>query len=1517
MGGVANWGPAGREDVGVMTGLTEPSRRRLRSGLPVAALALVAYVPLLLSNQGEVGGDTKAYLTLDPSRWLSRVAFMWNSSIGAGGVTHENIGYLWPMGPWYWVFDQLGVPMWVAQRLWLGTLLFAGGAGVLWLMRRFVDPRIAVAAAFFYMLSPYVLHYSERMSVMLLPWAGLPWLIGLAARARDEGTWRAPALFALLTATIGGINATSLLLVGLGPLLWLVYTVVLPRSAGTWNDPLRRRARRALGAALRIGLLSLLTNAWWIAGLRTQGAYGLPVLGYTETYETVAKGSAAQELLRGFGHWYFYGSDRIGAWVRPSVTYTGNLGALALSFLVPVLALAGLGLVRFRHRTFFLATTVVGLLVAAGAHPWAAPSFLGGAFKAFTRTASGLAMRSTPRALPLMELGLAAGFGAGTLAVAGALSRWWAERPSRATAPEARPAAGDGGPRAGRARRTGRRAGAPRWVVPGVVALACLIVAVNLSPLWTGGVAADSLTRDEQVPDYWRQAAAAIDARGDATRVLEVPGSDFAAYRWGNVVDPLTPGITDRSYLARQLIPDGQPASAALLLALDRRYQEGVAEEAALAPLARLFGAGDIVLRNDLQYERFNTPRPYQMWNSLTSTPGLDAPQMFGALGRNDAQPPQPLLDAKALAEPSDQPATPPVAIFPVRDALPIVRSVPQANPMVVAGDAEGLVDLAGMGLLDPEQAILFSATYADDPDALRAQVDKGATLVVTDTNAKRSLRWGSVRENEGHVQRVDEEALRWDPSDNGLPVFPGQTTDSQTVALQHGATVDATAYGNPVSYTPENRPFMAFDGDATTAWSVGAFDEVVGDRIRLSLDATTTIDHVALQQAAGNRHITRARLRVGDRTVDVDLGPESMAAPGQTVTFPSTTADRIEVEVLATDPGGLASYESYSGVGFAEITVPGVKVTEALRLPTDLLSAVGTDDLAHPLYVVVTRNRTDPQATGRTDPEQSMRRVVELPSARSFTLLGDVRLDPSVSPEVLAGLVGGADGATVSASSWLAGDVADRGRGAFDGDPSTWWTPAIGDTTGAWAQLDAPTEVSPGELTVTFAADGRHSVPAHLSVAADGTTVAGVDVPDAPDGGFGSTRSVTIPVPAGTSARSWRLTVDDVHARMTNPWLGGADYALPVAVADVTGLGVAPAALHDMVDTGCRSDLVSIDGRPTPARVTGTVADALARRPLELLGCADVQAGPGTATIATADGRTTGLDVDRLALASVAGGGAVPAASSGSMPQVIAALQPPPPAAQPTVTVTDERSDRVELEVTGLDAPTWLVLGQSFSDGWHASSAELGDLGGPTLIQGYANGWALDPASGTVHITLEWTPQKVVWAGIGTSVVGVVVCLAVLGVSWRRRRRATASVDDDEDDEPAEPDATDDAVRRAPSRGWTAPVALGGAMGIFAALNLPHQNVAASLLAAVVLAVATGAVVRLGRGDRALGLVAPAALAVAGAYSVAKEWRGGYRNFEWPKVVDAAHVLGVVAVLGLAAVAVVSAWREERSTGS
>ena len=65
---------------------------------------------------------------------------MWDPDTAMGTVTHQEIGYLLPMGPYYALLHGLGVPTWVAQRLWTGSLLFLAGAGVLFLLRTLWAP---------------------------------------------------------------------------------------------------------------------------------------------------------------------------------------------------------------------------------------------------------------------------------------------------------------------------------------------------------------------------------------------------------------------------------------------------------------------------------------------------------------------------------------------------------------------------------------------------------------------------------------------------------------------------------------------------------------------------------------------------------------------------------------------------------------------------------------------------------------------------------------------------------------------------------------------------------------------------------------------------------------------------------------------------------------------------------------------------------------------------------------------------------------------------------------------------------------------------------------------------------------------------------------------------------------------------------------------------------------------------------------------------------------------------------
>ena len=366
----------------------------------LALLAGLAYVPLLAVRPGVITPDTKTYLYLDPLRFLSQVPFMWNPTVALGTVSHEYIGYLLPMGPFYAVFHLLGVPVWVAQRLWLGSILFAAGIGILYLCRilglRGPGP---IAGALLYMLSPYFLQYAGRISVILLPWAGLPFMLGLTIVALRRGGWRQPALFAIVVALVSGINATSIIYVGVVPVLWLLYAVVVLREA-TW--------RRALGTAVRIGILTLGACVWWMAGLEIEAAYGVNVLKYTETVPSTSATSNAADILRGLGYWYFYGTDHLGPWTNAAVRYTQNIALLATSFAVPALAVLGAAFVRWRERAFFLVILFVGSCWPSGPFPYSHPTALGGWLKSFmTNTTAGLALRSTDRATPVVLLALA------------------------------------------------------------------------------------------------------------------------------------------------------------------------------------------------------------------------------------------------------------------------------------------------------------------------------------------------------------------------------------------------------------------------------------------------------------------------------------------------------------------------------------------------------------------------------------------------------------------------------------------------------------------------------------------------------------------------------------------------------------------------------------------------------------------------------------------------------------------------------------------------------------------------------------------------------------------------------------------------------------------------------------------------------------------------------------------------------------------------------------------------------
>ncbi len=362
------------------------------------------------------------------------------------------------------------------------------------------------------------------------------------------------------------------------------------------------------------------------------------------------------------------------------------------------------------------------------------------------------------------------------------------------------------------------------------------------------------------------------------------------------------------------------------------------------------------------------------------------------------------------------------------------------------------------------------------------------------------------------------------------------------------------------------------------------------------------------------------------------------------------------------------------------------------------------------------------------------------------------------------------AGGITVLASQHLPGDVMARGSSAFDGDPTTAWNTAFGQPQGQWVEVHTAQPVTFDHLDLQVVADGRHSVPTQLRIDAGGESRT-VDVPAIADQ---SSQNAVQSVPvtfAPLTGDDVRVTVTAIRPVTTTDFHEGQPIVMPVALAEVGIPGVQRAALPSRLSDACRTDLLTVDGAPVGIRLDGDAASAAAGGAVDFELCdGPVTLAAGDHVVRSARGVSTGIDVDRLVLGSQAGGSAMTLDAGGAFGTEVAATRTSAGGTTPTVKVVKNGRTKMEVRVEGAQPgqPFWLVLGESNSAGWRATVD--GNQGSPTLVDGYANGWLVTPATRSFSVTLEWTPQRTVWIALAISAAALLLCL-VLVIVWRKRR--------------------------------------------------------------------------------------------------------------------------------------------------
>ena len=440
--------------------------------------------------------------------------------------------------------------------------------------------------------------------------------------------------------------------------------------------------------------------------------------------------------------------------------------------------------------------------------------------------------------------------------------------------------------------------------------------------------------------------------------------------------------------------------------------------------------------------------------------------------------------------------------------------------------------------------------------------------------------------------------------------------------------------------------------------------------------------------------------------------------------------------------------------------------------------------------------------------------------------------------------------------------------------------------------QFAYPQPVTLDELSLAAIADGKHSIPTELSISADGAPPVKVTMPRTALGSGaarGTTRQLTVPITPITGS-TFRITIDAVHQATSTDWFGGAQTVLPVGIAEINLPVVVAPEPGAALPTSCRNDLLTIGGRPVPQLVVGTVDAALSSSSLTIQSCDPLEAvalPAAESLLQTSPGATTGFDVDMVTLSSAPGGGA----------GVDTLQSPPDPGPTPPDSTTERKGrNTYEVQTTSATKPYWVVLGQSYGPGWAATTSDGKDLGPPTLINGYANGWRVDPAQvgedATVRIT--WTPQRLAWAGLALSALGVLLCLGLLIFGGRHLKTEAG-------DSPAA-----EALEMTPT--YASPLqADGPALSAkIASVTTLFAGLLAFFFGGVWVALAVVALTLVAalipRGQFILRLATIGSLGAAFAYILLKQGLNDYSlDFDWAKWFEITHSWGILAIVLLA----------------
>jgi arabinofuranan 3-O-arabinosyltransferase len=1408
--------------------------RPTRDHIFALGFAAVSFALAFLQRPGWATSDTKVDLHVDPGGFLADVASVWAPSIDLGAVQGAQYsGYLWPMGPVFALLDGIGLTPWVAERVWLG-LLFAASA---WGMLKLLDELVGTPRAVPHLLGTgfYLLN---------------PYTVIFSARTSVVLLGYA-ALPWLLLFVHRGVHAVRGWRDWHGWWWAAAFALVLTSTGGGVNaavvgwmlvgplallayEPLAGGVRwRDAGAFLaRVAVLGGVVSIWWIVPLLVHVRYGVDFLQFTEQPRAIWGTNSAPEAVRLMAYWTSY---------------------------------IGVGFYGARHALYSEAGTLLFNPLAVGA------SLL---LPALACVGFALARRRryAPFFLLLLLVGAAievAGFPDGTPAREG--MEWVYRNVSvlrfLRTTQKAAPlvAVGIGGLLAllvqvGLARLREGPPGWPRRAGPAILAGGLtVLVLLSALPLMRGDGVEGQLAW-KQVPSAWERAGSDLDRELPRnSRALVLPGQIFAYYLWGGTIDAILPRLTDRPVAVRFETPYSDPHATDLLWTVDRLVQQRRLMPDQLTPLLSLMGAGAVVTGADDDISRSGGMNAASAAEEL-ATQGLGAPDRRYGPRLRVAPPPR---------DPGPVVELPRVRRYDLPPGRGLVSVAPRARPTVVDGSAEGLAGLAAFGALPAHAPIL----YAGDLDSreLGQIAARGAEVVVSDSNRRRRFVPEYGHQNLGATLRQDESV---NANFALIEPFPERGADAQTISVLSGARYVRSPNEGGLLEFPEYDAIKAFDGDPSTVWAADRYLDPSERWIEIGFTTPRDVPYVDLYPVHDWSGIVR-EVEVGGVRAKLHRGRNRIR-----LGLDDASSLRLTITRVDQPPGDLRG-----AGGFREIRIPGVSVRAALRPPVLAARALAGRDLSRVgLTYLLERTTADTPfrrdrqtgspllelASNRRDPEARLDRLLFAPEARTYQ--ADAWVYPAVDARdwELDRLAGVRAPLSFDSSGRFHNEPRYRASSAFDTSPGTAWV-------GIWARPSAPfpwiawTGRQPLELSrlKIVPGPGRVRRPSVVRLSWPGGRTGALRVGD--DGRVELGRRVR--------ARGFRMTILE-----TSPGGGshGRHPTRAVAIGSLRAPGVVPVRVPRgpgaaPLRTRCGDARLLVNGRELPLRPDGTRADLQAGRPMLARGCPGrVRMGGGVQRVSA---QPATFAVDLLRLRSPAPEPVGPAASAGRV------VEPGE--------LHGSSLDGVRLE---LDRPAWLVLGQSFSDGWRAT-CDGRDLGEPRPVNAYANGWRAP--RDCERVEFAYAPQDAVRAGYAISAIAAALLLAFLVAAPLAARRRGEAL-------PPPAGAPPDPAALLPDD-KPARLTLPRAALIALAVTVPLALLFALRSSVAIFPLLTLVLWR-GVGSRPLAVAGAALIGVAVPLLyliVSPRDRGGF-NFEYSTELISAHWVGVIALVLLMA----ACWR-------